>query len=94
MTSNTSATYASFLQAVDHLPGLYGVVPGVVAHDLHPEYLSTKFALELDRPLSASTPSCPRRLVPRRARSHGPVLAICFDGLGYGTDGSLGEVSS
>ncbi|MFN2556447.1 MAG: carbamoyltransferase HypF, partial [Nitriliruptorales bacterium] len=34
------ATYRSFLQAVDHLCHLFGVEPEVVAHDLHPEYLS------------------------------------------------------
>ena len=47
------ATYQSFVQAVDHLPALYGVRPEVVAHDLHPEYLSTKFALDLDLPVVA-----------------------------------------
>ena len=31
------ATYRSFLQAVDHLPRLYGVTPELIAHDLHPE---------------------------------------------------------
>jgi hydrogenase maturation protein HypF len=85
-----AGTYASFLQAVDHLPALYGVVPDVVAHDLHPEYLSTKFALDLDRPLigvqhhHAHAASC--------MVEHGltrPVLAVCFDGLGYGPDGTL-----
>jgi hydrogenase maturation protein HypF len=85
-----AATYASFLQAVDHLPALYGVVPDLVAHDLHPEYLSTKFAVELDRPASgvqhhhAHAASC--------MVEHGrvePVLAVCFDGLGYGPDGTL-----
>ncbi len=45
--------YRAFLQAVEHLPRLSGVVPEVVAHDLHPEYLSTKFALELDLPAVA-----------------------------------------
>ena len=84
------ATYRSFLQAVDHLPRLYGVTPELVAHDLHPEYLSTKFALELDLPLvgiqhhHAHVASC--------MVEHGrvePVLAVCFDGLGYGSDGTL-----
>jgi hydrogenase maturation protein HypF len=84
------ATYRSFLQAVDHLPRLYGVTPELVAHDLHPEYLSTKFALELDVPLvgvqhhHAHVASC--------MVEHGrmePVLAVCFDGLGYGSDGTL-----
>jgi hydrogenase maturation protein HypF len=84
------ATYASFLQAVEHLPALHGVVPDLVAHDLHPEYLSTKFAVELDRPLigvqhhHAHAASC--------MVEHGrvaPVLAVCFDGLGFGSDGTL-----
>jgi hydrogenase maturation protein HypF len=84
------ATYAAFRQAVEHLPALYGVTPDIVAHDLHPEYLSTKFAKDLDRPLvgvqhhHAHAASC--------MVDHGrvePVLAVCFDGLGYGTDGTL-----
>ena len=83
------AAYRSFLQAVDHLCGLTGVTPAVVAHDLHPEYLSTKFAAELDLPAvgvqhhHAHIASC---LV-----EHGhtePVLGIAFDGLGMGTDGT------
>ena len=57
------ATYRSFLQAVDHLPRLYGVVPEVVAHDLHPEYLSTKLASSSTcprSPCSTTTPTSPR----------------------------------
>ncbi|MDP8960695.1 MAG: carbamoyltransferase HypF [Actinomycetota bacterium] len=84
------ATYRSFLQAVDHLCHLFGVEPEVVAHDLHPEYLSTKFASELDLPLHpvqhhhAHIASC---LVDHGER--GPVLGLAFDGLGFGPDGSL-----
>ena len=84
------ATYRSFLQAVDHLPRLYGVAPEVVAHDLHPEYLSTKFALDLELPTvgvqhhHAHAASC----LVEHGRTE-PVLAVCFDGLGYGTDGTL-----
>ena len=84
------ATYRSFLQAIDHLCHLYAVQPEVVAHDLHPEYLSTKFAVDLDLDLCpvqhhhAHIASC--------MAEHGrtdPVLGVAFDGLGYGTDGSL-----
>ncbi len=82
--------YRSFLQAVGHLSHLAGVEPDLVAHDLHPEYLSTKFAMELDLPSlavqhhHAHIVSC---LVEHRRTE--PVLGVAFDGLGMGTDGTL-----
>jgi hydrogenase maturation protein HypF len=84
------ATYQSFLQAVDHLPRLYGVEPQVVAHDMHPEYLSSKWAADLGLPTiaiqhhHAHVASC----MVEHGRTE-PVLGIAYDGLGYGPDGSL-----
>ncbi len=84
------ATYRSFLQAVDHLPRLYGVAPAVVAHDMHPEYLSSKWATQLDLPTvavqhhHAHVAAC----MVEHGRT-GSVLGITYDGLGYGPDGSL-----
>jgi hydrogenase maturation protein HypF len=84
------ATYRSFLQAVDHLPRLYGVAPEVVAHDMHPEYLSSKWAAQVDLPAIAVQHH--HAHVAACMVEHGriePVLGIAYDGLGYGPDGSL-----
>ena len=66
--------------------------PEVVAHDLHPEYLSTKYALERDgveldrRPASPRAPGrVPRRA--RRARDGGRARSSTAPG--YGTDGTV-----
>jgi hydrogenase maturation protein HypF len=66
------------------------VEPAVVAHDLHPEYLSTKWALEQDGRIvgvqhhHAHAASCLAE-----HGEQGPALALVFDGTGYGTDGTL-----
>jgi hydrogenase maturation protein HypF len=78
------AAHAAFEQAVEHLCRLCSVTPELVAHDLHPEYLSTKWALDTDLPTlgvqhhHAHIASC---LVEHR--HDGRVLGIAFDGLGY-----------
>ncbi|MGH3722310.1 MAG: carbamoyltransferase HypF [Pseudonocardiaceae bacterium] len=84
-------TLRSFTEGITHFGRLFDVVPEVVAHDLHPEYLSTKYAVELaDVELigvqhhHAHIASC---LADNGAA--GPVLGVAFDGLGYGTDGTL-----
>jgi len=87
-------TFLAFEQAVEHLPRLSGVHPEVVACDLHPEYLSTKHAERLAGDLGA------RVLQVQHHHAHvaaclvdagepGPVVALAFDGFGYGPDGSL-----
>jgi hydrogenase maturation protein HypF len=84
-------TLRSFTEGVAHFRQLFDVTPEVAAYDLHPEYLSTKYALELpDMELvgvqhhHAHIASC---LADNREA--GPVLGVAFDGTGYGSDGTL-----
>jgi hydrogenase maturation protein HypF len=84
-------TYRSFTEGIAHFRRLFDIVPEVVAHDLHPEYLSTKYARELDgvelvgvQHHHAHIASC---LADNGAR--GPVIGVALDGLGYGTDGTI-----
>lgn len=83
-------TLRSFVSGIDHLRRLFDISPELVAHDLHPEYLSTKWALEQDLPVvgvqhhHAHIASC------LADNGHpGPVLGVAFDGLGFGPDGTL-----
>jgi hydrogenase maturation protein HypF len=89
-------TVEHFQETVALFERMFAVRPEIIAHDLHPEYLSTKLALATDgvahvgvQHHHAHIVSC---LVEHERR--GPVLGIAFDGLGYGTDGHLwgGEV--
>jgi hydrogenase maturation protein HypF len=92
---DTEQAYAAFRNDLALYLEMLGARPETVAHDLHPEYLSTKWALEQDAELvgvqhhHAHAAAC--------LAEHGetgPALALVFDGTGYGTDGTLwgGEI--
>jgi hydrogenase maturation protein HypF len=83
--------FQSFTEAITHFQRLFDVQPKVVAYDLHPDYLSTKWALEQEgvelygvQHHHAHVASC---LADNG--EEGPVIGVAFDGLGYGTDGTL-----
>ncbi len=75
---------------------LFGVRPAVVAHDLHPEYLSTKLALGLDGVERVAVQHHHAHVVSCLAEHgrEGPAIGVAYDGLGYGADGHFwgGEV--
>src|SRR5689334_11555441 len=88
-------TLRSFTEGIAHLRRLFDIEPQVVAHDLHPEYLSTKYALDLaDAHLDldlvgvqhhhAHIASC----LADNGEA-GPVIGVAFDGTGYGPDGTI-----
>jgi hydrogenase maturation protein HypF len=85
-------TYLSYVGMVERMAELFRVRPEAVAHDLHPDYLSTRHALSL-------APAVPRVAV-QHHHAHvaacmaehglsGPVIGVAFDGTGYGTDGAI-----
>jgi hydrogenase maturation protein HypF len=85
------AAFQSFTEAIAHFQRLFGLRPRIVAYDLHPEYLSTKWALDQEgvelcgvQHHHAHVASC----LADNAEA-GPVIGVAFDGLGYGTDGTL-----
>jgi hydrogenase maturation protein HypF len=47
-------TYRSFTEGIEHFRRLFDVEPRVVAYDLHPEYLSTRYARDLEETGSGS----------------------------------------
>ena len=82
--------HVAFREAIDHLTRLSGVDPAVVAHDLHPDYGSTAWALASGLPLLAVQHH--HAHIAACLAEHGvtsTVLGIAFDGVGLGTDGTL-----
>lgn len=84
-------TLRSLRDGIAHFERLFDVRPEIVAHDLHPEYLSTKLALEREgvRPEGVQHHHAHAAACLAEHGERGPALALCFDGLGFGEDGTL-----
>jgi hydrogenase maturation protein HypF len=84
-------TLRSFTSGISHFERLFAVVPEVVAHDLHPEYLSTKYALERDGVELIGVQHHHAHLAAclAEAGETDPAVGAIFDGTGYGTDGTV-----
>ena len=88
-------TLTSFREGVDHFCRLFDVQPELVAYDLHPEYLSTKYARGLEEaglPAAgvqhhhAHIASC---LADNACPGDERVIGVALDGTGYGIDGAV-----
>jgi hydrogenase maturation protein HypF len=88
-------SYDFYIESIEHLKGVFQLEPEVVACDLHPDYMSSRYAENVGLPLY--------RIQHHHAHAvavmaeHGldkAVLAVIMDGSGYGPDGTVwgGEI--
>jgi hydrogenase maturation protein HypF len=86
----TKQAYAAFQRSAQDLPRLYEAKIDIVACDMHPDYLSTKYAAQLGLPNElvqhhwAHVAACigENEIKP-------PALGVAWDGTGYGLDGTV-----
>lgn len=84
--------FTAFETAIEEGKRILAVEPEVIAYDLHPDYLSSKYALSFQQETRlrgvqhhhAHLAAC---LVENQAE--GPAIGVTFDGTGYGLDGCI-----
>ncbi len=83
-------TLTSFRRGIEHFEDLLEVEPSVVAHDMHPDYLSTAYALERAGVERVAVQHHHAHLAAVLAEhgSEGPAVGAIYDGVGYGADGT------
>jgi hydrogenase maturation protein HypF len=89
-------TFQAFEKGIQHYQRLFRVQPELIAYDLHPDYLSTRYALE--RAERENLPAVGvqhhhAHIAACMAEHHAPpgeqVIGVSFDGTGYGEDGAI-----
>jgi hydrogenase maturation protein HypF len=83
--------YHHYINSIEHLRGLFEVEPKIVACDLHPGYLSTRYALSMPdvKIIQVQHHWAHIASVLVEHSIEGPVIGLAADGTGYGTDGSI-----
>ena len=85
-----AATLACLEETVGHLGRLLEVAPEAVAHDLHPDYLSTHFAEGLALPrISVQHHHAHMASCMAENGLDGETIGVILDGTGYGGDGAI-----
>jgi hydrogenase maturation protein HypF len=89
-------TLRAYEAAIERMKEFLGVTPSLIAHDLHPDYFSTRYALAQEGVRTIAVQHHHAHIVSAMAE-HGltePVIGVAYDGTGFGTDGTAwgGEV--
>jgi hydrogenase maturation protein HypF len=84
-------TYESFTGEIASWKNLMRIEPEIVAYDLHPGYLSTKFARKLAGVEKVGVQHHHAHIASVMAEHdvHEPLIGVALDGTGYGTDGTM-----
>jgi hydrogenase maturation protein HypF len=90
------ATYEFFQLTIGHMKRILDINPELIACDLHPDYMSTRYAMEQDGVEKIQVQHHHAHIVSCMAENKldGDVIGLSFDGTGYGTDGAIwgGEI--
>jgi hydrogenase maturation protein HypF len=81
----------AFEAGIEHFERLFAVLPEVVVHDEHPDYLSTRYALAREGVETVAVQHHHAHLVACLAEhgETGPAVGAIYDGTGYGSDGTV-----
>jgi hydrogenase maturation protein HypF len=84
-------TLVFYRETLGRMQQLFRVAPRAVAYDLHPQYLSTKFAMEMTGVQQVGVQHHHAHIVSCMADNgiSDKVIGIAFDGTGFGTDGKI-----
>ncbi len=84
-------TLSSFENGIEHFKRIFNIEPSLIACDLHPEYLSAKYAHSLINIRKAGVQHHHAHIVSCMADNglEGDIIGVSFDGTGYGLDGKI-----
>lgn len=84
-------TWSSFVEGIERFERLFEIEPEAAAHDLHPGYLSTRYAMSLEKPVRIPVQHHHAHVASCMAEHGlaGTVIGVAFDGAGLGDDGTI-----
>ncbi|GAC1602819.1 MAG: carbamoyltransferase HypF [Myxococcales bacterium] len=86
--------FRAYLASIPQYEALYGIAPRRLVHDLHPDYASTRYAIERAAREGVELVAVQHHHAHMASRTaenglRGRALGVCFDGMGFGPDGTL-----